>query len=224
MSIQDNLKQITEVLPAHCKLVAVSKTHSPESILEAYSCGQRHFGENKVQELLPKYEALPKDICWHMVGHLQTNKVKYIAPFIYMIHSVDSFKLLEEINKHALKSNRIIHCLLQIHIADEETKYGLSYDEAKEILESTALQTMQNVCIKGFMGMATHTDDRTKIRTEFRNLCYFYRNCKEIYNGSNIDISELSMGMSGDYDIAIEEGSTLIRVGSSIFGDRMYNR
>jgi PLP dependent protein len=215
--ILENIK--TSFGSSNCKLIAVSKTYPPESILEAYNAGQRLFGENKVQELVQKHEVLPKDIEWHLIGHLQRNKVKYIAPFVHMIHSVDSFKLLEEINKEGLKNNRTINCLLQVYIADEETKFGLSFEEVENILNSEELEKLKNIKIKGFMGMATNTDDHLKIKNEFKSL----KNLFKIYTSfkkENVDIEELSMGMSSDYKMALEEGSTMVRIGSAIFGKR----
>ena len=207
----------------NCRLIAVSKTYPSETILEAYNQGIRIFGENKVQELLPKSEALPKDIEWHLIGHLQSNKVKYIATFINLIHSVDSLKLLQEIDKQADKNNRIISCLLQIFIDTEETKFGLSFQEAEEILNSPELEKLEHIRIKGFMGMATNTENEEQIRKEFKSLKNFLDKCRKEYQHKNIDLQELSMGMSGDYQIAMEEGSTMIRVGSAIFGARNYN-
>jgi PLP dependent protein len=204
-----------------CKLIAVSKTYPSEIIIKAYDHRLRIFGENKVQELTQKYEALPKDIEWHLIGHLQTNKVKYIASFVHLIHSVDSLKLLNEINKQGEKNNRIIQCLLQIHIATEESKFGLSFEEAEQILESNELKQFHNIKITGLMGMATNTKDESLIRKEFRGLKSFFDNIKTNYIQKNIAIKELSMGMSSDYKIALEEGSTMIRVGSAIFGERL---
>lgn len=204
-------------------LIAVSKTKPVEMIEEAYAAGQRVFGENKVQEMVDKYEQLPKDINWHMIGHLQTNKVKYIAPFVALIHGVESLKLLETINKEANKVGRVIPCLLQFHIAQEETKFGLTLEEAREILESEAYRGMQNVRIAGVMGMATNTDNEEQIRAEFRHLKEIFDTLKREYFPGNADFKELSMGMSGDYPIAVQEGSTMVRVGSAIFGARQYN-
>ncbi len=216
MSITENLAKLKRELPAHVTLVAVTKTHPPEKILEAYQAGHRIFGENKVQELVSRQEQLPKDIEWHLIGHLQTNKVKYIAPFISLIHSVDSLKLLQEINKQALKHNRTIDCLLQIHIAEEETKFGLSFGEAQQLLASNEIQQIRNIRIKGLMGMATFTSDESQIRKEFRSLKTLFGQLST----NNKQLSTLSMGMSSDYKIAIEEGSTLVRVGNAIFGSR----
>jgi pyridoxal phosphate enzyme (YggS family) len=203
-----------------CKLIAVTKTKPVDMLLEAYEAGCKMFGENKVQEMVNKYEVLPKNIEWHLIGHLQTNKVKYIAPFVSLIHSIDSFKLLQEVNKQAQKANRTIPCLLQIHIAEEENKFGLSYEEAEALLQMPELTKMQHVKICGLMGMATFTENRAQIRKEFRGLKTFFDKLKNQSMPLNVEIHELSMGMSGDYPIAIEEGSTLIRVGNSIFGAR----
>jgi PLP dependent protein len=220
MSIASTIQSFSSDLGHSTKLIAVSKTYPVEAIMEAYRAGQRIFGENKVQELLPKYEQLPKDIEWHLIGHLQSNKVKYIAPFIHLIHSVDSLKLLTEINKEGGKHHRIIPVLLQLYIADEETKFGLSFEEAEAILTSEELKKLTHIIIAGFMGMATNTEDQEKIRLEFRSLKSFFDRCKTTYTGNNIDLKEISMGMSSDYKIAREEGSTMVRVGSSIFGKR----
>lgn len=219
MSIAD-LKRIQATLPQSVRLVAVSKTKPVEAILELYDAGQRIFGENKVQELCAKYEALPKDIEWHLIGHLQRNKVKFVAPFVTMIHAVDSLRLLAEINKEAEKNERTIDCLLQFHVAQEETKFGLSFDEAQELLESSEFVEMQHVNIVGLMGMASFTSDEEQVHDEFRNLYNYFELIKSHYFKFNPNFKELSMGMSGDYTIAIEEGSTLVRIGSSIFGGR----
>lgn len=218
--IQENLEEIRKEIPENVTLVAVSKTKPVTAILEAYNANQRHFGENKVQEMVDKYELLPKDIQWHLIGHLQTNKVKYIAPFVHLIHAVDSTKLLKEINKQALKNNRVIDCLLQFHIADEETKFGLSMDEAKELIESEEFIQLRNIRIKGVMGMATFTDNVEQIRNEFNGLINIFYTLKSHYFKFNNEFTEVSMGMSGDFKVAIEEGSTMVRVGSSIFGSR----
>lgn len=218
MSISENLQKIKNAIPSHVKLVVVTKTHPPEKILEAYYAGHKIFGENKVQELLKKQELLPNDIEWHLIGHLQTNKVKKVVPFVHLIHSVDSMKLLKEIHKQAEKINRVVDCLLQIHIAQEETKFGLSFSEAEEILKSGELIKMNHVRVVGLMGMATFTDDNDQIRKEFRSLKKFYDSVISHHPSCVI----LSMGMSSDYCIAIEEGSNLIRVGSLIFGKRSY--
>jgi PLP dependent protein len=218
--IKDQIEQITASLGTNTTLVAVSKTHSIERIMEAYEAGQRDFGENKVQDLADKYEALPKDIRWHMIGHLQSNKVKYIAPFVHLIHGVDSFKLLQEINKHGQKNGRRISCLLQFHIAQEETKFGLSLDEATAFLSSPEYQTFDHVQLCGVMGMATFTENTAQIRSEFQSLQAIFHALKSTHFIAASEFKEISMGMSDDYPIAIEEGSTLIRVGSKIFGRR----
>lgn len=221
MSIADNISSIKkEIGTKGVKLIAVSKTKPLESIIEAYDSGQRLFGENIVQELTEKYNKLPKDIEWHLIGHLQTNKVKYIAPFISMIHSVDSLKLLQEINKQALKANRIINCLLQLEIADEDTKYGMDMAEAVELLRSDEYKALKNIRICGVMGIATFTDNRKKIREEFYELYNFFSGLKATFFRNNPAFTEISMGMSGDYELAIEQGSTMIRLGSTIFGER----
>ncbi len=221
MDIKNNIAEITNSLQGlPVKLVAVSKTKPNELIIESYNAGQRLFGENKVQEMTEKSEALPKDIEWHMIGHVQSNKVKYMAPYVSLIHSIDSWKLLKEVNKQAKKNDRIIDCLLQIHIAEEETKFGLSEEELFEILNSSELKILENIKIIGLMGMATFTENQNQIRKEFKVLKSLFNEVKDQFNAPNIDLRELSMGMSGDYEIAIEEGSTLIRVGSSIFGTR----
>ena len=212
MNIKANISNILYDLDEKVQLIAVSKTKPIDYILEAYQVGQRIFGENKVQELVEKSAALPDDIQWHMIGHLQTNKVKYIAPFISLIHAVDSKKLLIEIDKRAKQHDRVIHCLLQIHIAQESTKFGLNEDEALELLE----MNLANVSIDGMMGMATFTNDKQQIRSEFKSLKNTFEKAKIKFH----KLSILSMGMSGDYNIAIEEGSNMIRIGSSIFGDR----
>lgn len=220
MSIKANLKAVQSLLPQDVTLVAVSKTHSVEDILQAYSAGQRVFGENRVQELQEKYEALPKDIEWHQIGHLQKNKVKYIAPFVSLIHAVDSVELLDVINKEGAKNNRRIACLIQLHIAEEDSKFGFAYTEAKKFFEAFKTSLYPNVLIKGLMGMATFTEDDAQIHKEFRTLKSFYDLIKETYFLENKEFNILSMGMSADYKIAIEEGSNLVRVGSAIFGSR----
>jgi len=220
MSIAQNIQDITILLPEQVTLVAVSKTKPVETLLEAYKAGQRHFGENKVQEMNEKQEVLPADIHWHLIGHLQSNKVKFIAPYVHLIHSVDSLKLLQEIDKQAKKNQRIIDCLLQFHIAEEETKFGLSLQEAEALISSQACAELNNVRIVGIMGMATFTEDQQQIRKEFRQLKQYFEHIKTNYFASFPYFKEISMGMSSDYAIAIEEGSTLIRVGSSIFGGR----
>lgn len=218
--IKENLNKIKAQLPSHVTLVAVSKTKPNEAILEAYEAGQKDFGENYVQELVDKHEQLPKDIRWHFIGHLQSNKVKYIAPFVHLIHGIDSFKLLQEINKQAQKNNRVIDCLLQIYIAQEETKFGLSFEECETLLNSEEYKNLHNVKIRGFMAMASNTEDETQIRKEFRSLKDFHSRLST----SNTQLSILSFGMSSDYKIAIEEGSTMVRIGSIIFGERNYTK
>lgn len=222
MSIAENIDIVKSHLPAQVQLVAVSKTKPVEMLTEAYSHGQRAFGENKVQEMTAKYEAMPKDIEWHFIGHLQTNKIKYIAPFVHLIHGVDSFKLLKSINTEARKVNRIIPCLLQFHIAEEETKFGLSMDEATQMLNSTEFKQLENVHLSGVMGMATFTNDETQIRKEFATLKRYFDSLKTDYFQGNSGFKDISMGMSGDYLLAVEEGSTMVRVGSTIFGERQY--
>ena len=212
MSIKDNLLKIKSTLPEHVTLVAVSKTKPVADLMEAYNAGQRIFGENKIQEMTEKWEQMPKDIQWHMIGHIQTNKVKFMAPYVSLIHGVDSLKLLEEINKQALKNNRIIDCLLQIHIAEEETKFGLNNDELADLLVSESFKNLKNINIVGLMGMATFTENQIQIKKEFEHL-------KSIFDQVKI-LKTLSMGMSGDYQLAIECGSTMVRIGSSIFGGR----
>jgi pyridoxal phosphate enzyme (YggS family) len=218
--IAEKILSLKQTLPASVQLIAVSKTKPKEDLIQAYQAGQRVFGENKVQEMADKYESLPKDIQWHLIGHLQTNKVKYIAPFVTLIHAVDSLKLLKEIDKEAKKNNRVIDCLLQFFIASEETKFGLSFEEATEILESKEFIEMENVRIVGLMGMASFVEDQDQIRDEFRILHNYFQVIKSHHFKFNPDFKELSMGMSGDYAIAIEEGSTMVRIGSSIFGGR----
>lgn len=218
MSIKENLSKIKASLPKDVVLVAVSKTKSPEQIMEAYLADHRVFGENRIQEMTEKWESLPKDIEWHMIGHVQRNKVKYMAEYVSLVHGVDSFRLLKEINKQGKKHNRIIDCLLQIHIAEEDTKFGLNQQELEEIVHSETFREMQNVRIKGLMGMATFTDDQNQIRKEFKYLKSLFDDLKSELEG----IDTLSMGMSGDYQIAVEEGSTMVRIGSSIFGARNY--
>jgi hypothetical protein len=219
-AIEDRLNSIRKQIPENVTLVAVSKTKANEAILEAYNAGQRVFGENKVQELVQKFEELPKDIQWHLIGHLQTNKVKYIAGFVHLIHAVDSLRLLQEINKQGQKNDRIISCLLQFHIAQEETKFGLSFEEAEAILNANEFVEMEFVSIKGVMGMASNTDHEELIRDEFRTLHNYFQIIKSKYFKFNEEFTQISMGMSVDFLLAIEEGSTMIRVGSSIFGDR----
>ena len=218
--IVKNLVNVEDSLLKNVRLIAVSKTKPASDIQTLYDAGQRAFGENKVQELVEKYEVLPKDIDWHLIGHLQTNKVKYIAPFVHLIHGVDSFKLLKEINKEGVKCNRIIPCLLQFHIAQEETKFGFSFEEAQEMLESNEFVELQHVAIHGVMGMASFTEDENQIHEEFQTLHNYFQLIKSHYFKFNTDFKEISMGMSGDYKIAMEEGSTMVRVGSTIFGSR----
>ncbi|RPH33731.1 MAG: YggS family pyridoxal phosphate-dependent enzyme [Bacteroidales bacterium] len=222
MSIASDLQQIRLAIPSHVTLVAISKTHPVEVVMEAYNAGQRIFGENKVQEMVSKFEAMPKNIEWHLVGHLQSNKVKYIAPFVSLIHSVDSLKLLNVINKEAEKIDRVIDCLFQIHIAEEETKFGLSAEELNELLSNPEFKQLKNIRIVGLMGMATFTDNAEHIRREFKSLKDLFKRIKESDFSQNDYFKDLSMGMSSDYQIAIEEGSTMVRVGSSIFGNRNY--
>ena len=222
MSIAENINKIKTSLPDNVKLVAVSKTKPNEDILEAYAAGQRIFGENKVQDLVQKYNDLPKDIEWHFIGHLQTNKIKYIAPFISLIHAVDSFKLLKVINNEAKKNNRIIDCLLQFYIAEEETKFGLNFHEVVNIVNSTDFADLKNIRIVGVMGMATYTDNVEQIESEFKNLFNIYNQLKKEYFAETHYFSEISMGMSDDYRIAVEQGSTMVRIGSTIFGKREY--
>lgn len=222
MDVTKNIRKIKEELPDKVKLVAVSKTKPNEIVLEAYNAGHRIFGENRVQDLIKKFEELPKDIEWHFIGHPQTNKVKYIAPFVSVIHGVDSLKLLKVINKEGKKNNRVINCLLQFHIARETTKFGLTIDEAREILSSMEFKTMQNVSLIGVMGMATFTDDTNQIRKEFHMLKDIFHTLKNEYLSGSESFTDISMGMSDDYPIALEEGSTMIRVGSKIFGARNY--
>ena len=220
--IQEQIDKIKTELPSHVRLVAVSKYHPIEAIQEAYDGGQRIFGESKVQEMTQKYEMLPKDIEWHFIGHLQTNKIKYMAPYVSLIHGVDSFKLLQEINKQAAKANRIIPCLLQIHIAKEETKFGFTTDECLNMLNEGNWKALENVQIAGIMGMATNTEDETIVANEFETLAQFFHQVKSNYFPENPYFKEISMGMSDDYPIAIEKGSTLVRIGSKIFGNRIY--
>lgn len=222
MNIQENIKRILNTLPENIRLVAVSKTKPAVSIEEAYAAGQRAFGENRPQEMAAKYQVLPKDIEWHMIGQLQEKNVKYIASFVSMIHSVDSLKLLVKINREALKYERVIDCLLEFHIAEEETKSGLTLAEARELLESDEFQALTHVRITGVMGIATYTEDKEQIHKEFHYLHEIFGLLKEEYWAKEDYFRELSMGMSGDYRIAIEEGSTMVRVGSSIFGERDY--
>ena len=222
MQIKENLQNILAAIPENVNLIAVSKTKPVPDIMEAYNAGQRIFGENKIQEMAEKHTLLPKDIQWHMIGHLQRNKVKFMAGFVSLIHGVDSFKTLVEINKQALKHNRTINCLLQLKIAKEDTKFGMSFEEVENILESDEFSNLKNINIQGFMGMASFTDDENMIRKEFQTLKQYFETSKK-YDAPNFSPNTLSMGMSGDYKIAIKEGSTMIRIGSAIFGQRNYN-
>ncbi|MBV7441886.1 YggS family pyridoxal phosphate-dependent enzyme [Weeksellaceae bacterium TAE3-ERU29] len=219
MSIVDNYNKIKNTIPENITLVAVSKTKPIEDIQELYDAGVRDFGENKIQEMCEKHEALPKDIRWHMIGHVQSNKVKYMAEFVHLVHGVHKLSLLKEINKRAEQENRVQNVLLQVKIAEEDSKYGMQLHEAREILESEKYETYKNVKVVGLMGMATFTDDTEQIREEFKALNQLFLNLKKDYP----QLKTLSMGMSGDYEIAIKEGSTLVRVGSKIFGERNYH-
>lgn len=221
-NIADKIASIKGLIPEQVKLVAVSKTKPVELIQEAYDAGQRIFGENKALDMRDKHAVLPDNIHWHFIGHLQSNKVKYIAPFVKLIHSVDSMKLLKEINKQAKKHDRIISCLLQFHIASEETKFGLSVEEAYEMLKSPEFKSFENIKITGVMGMASNTFDTELVREEFKYLNTIFKNLQYDFFLGDIFFREVSMGMSGDYQIAIQEGSTLVRLGSSIFGARNY--
>ena len=221
--IKENLEKIRATVPEGVTLVAVSKTKPISDVREAYDAGQRIFGENHALEMRDKHEALPGDIQWHFIGHLQTNKIKYIIPFVTLIHSSDSANLLEAVNKEARKHDRVVDCLLQFHIAQEETKFGLDMDEARALLDSDAFKQMENVRICGVMGMATFTDDEVEIRKEFKHLREIFETLRQDYFAGQPQFKEISMGMSEDYPIAIEEGATLIRVGSKIFGPRNYN-
>ena len=223
MDCVENYKNIKKTLPENVLLLAVSKTKPAEEIMKLYKCGCRDFGENKVQELTAKHEILPKDIRWHQIGHLQTNKIKYIIPFVYMIHSIDSLKLAQEVNKQAEKHGRIVNCLLQIKVAEEETKFGFSISEVVELFKNGAFSELKNIKLCGLMAMATNTDDEIEIKKEFFQV-------KQLYNSLRINYSigeefkDISMGMSGDYPIAIQEGSTIVRLGSVIFGERDYSK
>lgn len=221
--IKDNLAKVQSTIADGVRLIAVSKTKPVEDLQEAYDAGMRLFGENKALEMRDKHEVLPKDIEWHFIGHLQTNKIKYIAGYVSLIHSIDSLNLLQAVNKEAAKHNRVIDCLLQFHIATEETKFGLDMAEAEALLGSPEFAALSNVRIVGVMGMATNTDDRELIRREFRTLKGYHTLLAEKYFAGHPEFKEISMGMSGDYQIAMEEGSTLVRVGSAIFGARNYN-
>lgn len=220
MNIKINIQKISQNLPPGRELVAVTKTKGVALIQEAYDAGHRDFGENKVQELVPKYEALPKDIRWHMIGHLQSNKVKYIVPFVHLIHSIDSERLLAEVDKQAAKVNRTVSCLLQVHIASEETKFGFSADEVKSFLRSGRMATFSNVRVVGLMGMATLTENDTQVSSEFNTLHRVFEELRSEPLSGNMAMEILSMGMSGDYSLAVAAGSTMIRVGSAIFGER----
>jgi len=222
--IKENLNKIKSTLPENVTLVAVSKTKPKEDLKEAYNAGQRIFGENKIQEMVDKYDALPKDIQWHMIGHLQSNKVKYMAHFVDLIHGVDKMKTLKIIDKEAKKNNRTINCLLQAKIAKEESKFGLSFSEIEHILSSNEFAELENIKIVGFMGMATFTDNQAQLKEEFLSLETFFKTQQNKVHSNNCKLEILSMGMSGDYQLAIENGSTMIRVGSSIFGHRNYNQ
>ena len=221
--IKENLEKIKATLPESVTLVAVSKTKPVSDIQEAYDAGHRAFGENYPQEMRDKHEVLPQDIQWHFIGHLQTNKIKYIIPFVTLIHSIDTANLLEAVNKEAKKHERVVNCLLQFHIAQEQTKFGLDLEEARQLLESEAFKAMENVRICGVMGMATFTDDEVEVRNEFKHLKAIFDTLKQDYFADQPQFKEISMGMSEDYPIAIEEGATMIRVGSKIFGARHYN-
>ena len=222
--IKENLEKIWASVPEGVTLVAVSKTKPVSDIQEAYDAGQRIFGENYPQEMSDKHEVLPADIQWHFIGHLQTNKIKYIIPFVTLIHSIDTANLLEAVNKEAKKHDRVVDCLLQFHIALEETKFGLDLDEAKQLLDSDAFKEMENVRICGVMGMGTFTDDMEEVRKEFKHLKSIFDSLKQDYFAEQPQFKEISMGMSEDFPVAIEEGATLIRVGSKIFGPRNYNK
>ena len=220
MSVTQNLSELKKTIPGNVTLIAVSKTQPIQLIEEAYNVGHRDFGENKVQELIQKRDELPEDIRWHMIGHLQTNKVKYILPFVHLIHGVDSLKLLKEINKRSNNINKVTSVLLQIHIADEGTKFGFDYKEILDLVSEDYFVNFDKISIKGFMGMATNTQDENKIRREFKRLSHFFNEMKPHFSN---DFNTLSMGMSGDYKIAMEEGSTMVRVGSKVFGARNYS-
>jgi len=222
MYIAENLQNILNKIPKEVKLVAVSKTKPVSDILQAYEQNHKRFGENKVQELIKKFEDMPKDIEWHMIGHLQTNKVKHIAPFVYMIHGVDNLNLLQTINKEAVKTKQTIKCLLQMYIAKEETKFGYEYEDVCETIESKDFELMKNIEICGLMGMATFTENQNTIRNEFRSLKQIFDKLKDKYFRNQSQFCEISMGMSSDYQIAIQEGSTIVRIGSHIFGERNY--
>ena len=218
--IRENLLKIKESIPENVTLVAVSKTKPVEDLQAAYDAGQRFFGENKIQEMVDKFDVLPKDIQWHMIGHLQSNKVKYMAHFVDLIHGIDKIKTLKEINKQAKKHDRVINCLLQARIAKEETKFGLSFDDIATILQSLEFKELENIKVIGLMGMATFTDNKSQLKEEFLSLKNFFDSQQLITENNNCKLRTLSMGMSGDYNLAIENGSSMIRVGSSIFGNR----
>lgn len=220
MSISQNIQRFQQELPEGCRLIAVSKTKPIEALQEAYEAGVRDFGENKAQEMTDKHEQLPPDIRWHMIGHLQRNKVKYIAPFVSLIHSVDSMRLLKEIDKQGAKAERVIDCLLQVHIAEEEDKFGLSDDELIALLKSDELRKAEHVRVVGLMGMATFSDNAEDARPEFEHLKRLFEQVKQLDLPNNATMEQLSMGMSGDYVVALEEGSTMIRIGTTIFGQR----
>ena len=222
LPVADKFERVQRNIPENVRLIAVTKTHPVDLIQASYDYGHRHFGENKVQELLAKIAFLPSDIVWHMIGHLQSNKVKHIAPFIGLIHGVDSFKLLKTIDKEGGKNQRIIPCLLQIHIAEESTKFGFSPDEIKELLQSKQLNELKNIEIRGLMGMATFTKDQNQVRREFKMLKSLFDEIKQSWFLNEPHFNEISMGMSDDYQIAIEEGATMVRVGSALFGERDY--
>jgi len=222
MSIAENLNGLKAELPDHVELIAVSKTHPAEKVMEAYDTGHRHFGENKVQEMVAKSETMPSDIRWHLIGHLQRNKVKYIAPFVHLIHGVDSLKLLKEINKRAKQNERVIDCLIQVFIAKEDTKFGMDEKEVRTLMASTELQELERIRVVGLMGMATNTDNTDQIKSEFKGLKQLFEDIKASDTPKHVEMNHLSMGMSGDYKLAIECGSTMVRVGSAIFGARNY--
>ncbi|MBQ5539430.1 MAG: YggS family pyridoxal phosphate-dependent enzyme [Bacteroidales bacterium] len=223
MDCVENYKNIKKTLPENVLLLAVSKTKPEEEIMKLYDFGCRDFGENKVQELSKKYEVLPKDIRWHQIGHLQTNKIKYIIPFVYMIHSIDSIKLAEEVNKQAAKHGRIVNCLLQIKVAEEETKFGFSINEVADLFKNNAFAALKNIKLCGLMAMATNTDDETEILKEFSAVKNLYNSLRVNYQVGE-EFKEISMGMSGDYPLAVKEGSTIVRLGSTIFGERDYSQ
>ena len=220
----EKYQEILREIPPTVKLIAVSKLHPASEVEAAYALGQRDFGENWAQEMREKHEILPKDIRWHFIGHLQTNKIKYIIPYVHLIHSIDSFKLLQEVDRQAAKHNRVVGCLLQFHVATEETKFGFSMDECEQMLKSPEFSSLKNIEVRGVMGMASFTDDAAQVRREFQTLHGFFTKLKEEYFAEDPYFTELSMGMTGDYRIAIEEGSTMIRVGSAIFGERDYSK